>query len=216
MIDVINKPNNNNSSDQIPSFILNSEDISFEYLSSSPSCLRQKRSQPNLNRPLAKFPRLATNSQAIPFNLKPTTTTQSDQIDQTTQYILQARDLLLKACTSCKSHDRQSRLLDLLEVFREYTEFGRIRHTSTILASQVANLEKATQRIESQARAPQAKAQTAIQTKAPQYSIQPTWAKIADNQKEDWILISNKKKENAKSIAKSKDKSALSRRYTLL
>jgi hypothetical protein len=66
--------------------------------------------------------------------------------------VLQARDLLLKACSSCKAHDRQSRLLDLLEIFREYTEFGRVRHTSTLLASQVANLEKAIQRIEKQAK----------------------------------------------------------------
>ncbi|PMD62558.1 uncharacterized protein K444DRAFT_524174, partial [Hyaloscypha bicolor E] len=41
-----------------------------------------------------------------------------------------------------------SRLLDLVEIFRKYTEFGRIRHTSTLLALQVVNLENTTKRIE--------------------------------------------------------------------
>ncbi|PMD65270.1 uncharacterized protein K444DRAFT_519378, partial [Hyaloscypha bicolor E] len=41
-----------------------------------------------------------------------------------------------------------SRLLDLVEIFREYTEFGCICYTSTLLASQVANLENTTKRIE--------------------------------------------------------------------
>jgi hypothetical protein len=62
--------------------------------------------------------------------------------------IREARSLLVKAIGITQSHDQQSRLLDLVEIFREYTEFGRIRHTSTLLASQVANLENATKRIE--------------------------------------------------------------------
>lgn len=48
--------------------------------------------------------------------------------------ILQARDLLLQAYSVTNSREQQTRLLDLVEVFREYTELGRIRHTSTILA----------------------------------------------------------------------------------
>ena len=66
--------------------------------------------------------------------------------------ILQARDLLIQAYSLTSSRDQQARLLDLVEVFREYTEQGRIRHTSTILASQIANLEQATRKIENQAR----------------------------------------------------------------
>ncbi|PMD59783.1 uncharacterized protein K444DRAFT_529026, partial [Hyaloscypha bicolor E] len=40
-----------------------------------------------------------------------------------------------------------SRLLDLVEIFREYTKFGHIRYTSILLASQVANLKNTTKRI---------------------------------------------------------------------
>jgi len=41
----------------------------------------------------------------------------------------------------------------LLEIFREYTEKGKIQTTSKIIASQVANLETATRQIETKARA---------------------------------------------------------------
>ncbi len=67
------------------------------------------------------------------------------------QLILEARDLLVRAYTLTSNRGKQARLLDLLEVFREYTEHGRIRNTTTILASQVANLEQATRKIEKQA-----------------------------------------------------------------
>src|SRR5882757_5421023 len=91
--------------------------------------------------------------------------------------IREARSLLLKAINITPSHDQQSRLLDLVEIFREYTEFGRIRHTSTLLASQVANLENATKRIEIQSRtqqATQAKLAT-LATQANTSSGKPTW-----------------------------------------
>ena len=82
--------------------------------------------------------------------------------------IRQARSLIVKAISITPLYDQQSRLLDLVEIFREYTEFGRIRHTSTLLASQVANLENATKRIELQAK-----------TQAKTTLVKPTWAKIA-------------------------------------
>ena len=69
------------------------------------------------------------------------------------ELVLQARDLLLEASTRTELRDEQSRLLDLLEIFREYTEKGRLQHTSSIIASQVANLESATRKIETKARA---------------------------------------------------------------
>jgi hypothetical protein len=197
---------------------LNLEELLIGQISSSPSCLRQtKRSQPiTFHQPNPKIPRIFTDLPVIPINFNTTSElNQSQKKDQITEYIFQARDLLLKACSSCKAHDRQSRLLDLLEIFREYTEFGRVRHTSTLLASQIANLEKATQRIEKQAKAP-------IQTKPPIAPIQPTpqttnqrpiWASIAEKQKEDWNLVSKKK---ASKSPEEKDKLALSRRCTLL
>ena len=67
--------------------------------------------------------------------------------------ILQARDLLIQACSIASSHEEQSKLLDLLEIFREYTEKGRLQSASTIIASQVANLETATRQIENKTRA---------------------------------------------------------------
>ncbi|KAF4629687.1 hypothetical protein G7Y89_g8456 [Cudoniella acicularis] len=63
--------------------------------------------------------------------------------------ILEARDLLVKAAGLAKSHDEQSRILDLLEIFRDYTEKGKVYTTSKIIASQVANLESTTRKIES-------------------------------------------------------------------
>ncbi|KIM94777.1 hypothetical protein OIDMADRAFT_34783 [Oidiodendron maius Zn] len=52
------------------------------------------------------------------------------------------------AYTLEKSRDEQSKLLDLLEVLREFTENGRLQSASSIIASQVANVETATRQIE--------------------------------------------------------------------
>jgi hypothetical protein len=49
--------------------------------------------------------------------------------------ILNARDLIVQAYTLTKAREEQSKLLDLLEVFREYTEKGRLQTASTIIAS---------------------------------------------------------------------------------
>jgi hypothetical protein len=67
--------------------------------------------------------------------------------------VLQARDLIIQACSLASSREEQSKLLDLLEVFREYTEKGRLKAASTIIASQIANLETATRQIETKAKA---------------------------------------------------------------
>jgi hypothetical protein len=61
--------------------------------------------------------------------------------------------LIVQAYTLTKAREEQSKLLDLLEVFREYTEKGRLQTASTIIASQIANLESATRQIENKARA---------------------------------------------------------------
>ena len=74
--------------------------------------------------------------------------------------ILNARDLIVQAYTLTKAREEQSKLLDLLEVFREYTERGRIQAASSIIASQVAHLETATRQIET-------KAKTLAKTSAP-------------------------------------------------
>ena len=77
----------------------------------------------------------------------------SNSPESTRDAILQARDLLIQACSIASSHEEQSKLLDLLEIFREYTEKGRLQSASTIIASQVANLETATRQIENKTRA---------------------------------------------------------------
>jgi hypothetical protein len=58
--------------------------------------------------------------------------------------ILDARDLIVLASTLAESRNEQTRLLDLLEVFREYTEKGVLYKASSIILSQITNLETAT------------------------------------------------------------------------
>ena len=74
-------------------------------------------------------------------------------METTKTVLLQARDLIIKAYDLTNDRTEQSQLLDLLEVFREYTEKGNLSKASTIIASQVANLETATRQIETKARA---------------------------------------------------------------
>ena len=66
--------------------------------------------------------------------------------------ILEARDLIVLASTLTNSRDEQTRLLDLLSIFREYTEKGSLFKASTIITSQIANLESATRQLASKTR----------------------------------------------------------------
>jgi hypothetical protein len=66
--------------------------------------------------------------------------------------ILQARSLIVKAAGLTKAHEEQTRLLDLIEVFREYAEKGKVTTSSRIIASQVANLELTTRKIDLKAK----------------------------------------------------------------
>ena len=106
-----------------------------------------------LERPKAKLSRV----------LEPTQQTQTQPNQSTQDYtqptqppareaIRQARDLIIKALSLTESFEEQSRLLDLIKVFREYTEKGRLYKASSIIATQVANLEPATRKIETKAR----------------------------------------------------------------
>jgi hypothetical protein len=47
-----------------------------------------------------------------------------------------------------KDRDEQLRILDLLGIFREYIKKGTVLKTTAIIASQVANLERATRKVE--------------------------------------------------------------------
>ena len=104
-----------------------------------------------LERPKAKLSRV----------LKPTQQTQPNQSTQdytqltqtsTKEVIRQARDLIIKALSLTKSFEEQSRLLDLIKVFREYIEKGRLYKALNIIATQVANLKLATRKIETKTR----------------------------------------------------------------
>jgi hypothetical protein len=64
-------------------------------------------------------------------------------------FILEARDLLVKAAGLTKEYNEQTRLLDLIEIFREYAEKGKVLKTSNIIVSQIISLENTTRRIES-------------------------------------------------------------------
>jgi hypothetical protein len=71
-------------------------------------------------------------------------------IDKTSRiFILEAKDLLIKAIGLTKEYDKQTRLLDLIEIFREYTEKGKVLKTSNIIILQITSLENITWRIES-------------------------------------------------------------------
>jgi hypothetical protein len=148
-------------------------------------------------------------------------TTEPTQSHDAKELVLQARDLLVQAYSLTNSRNQQARLLDLVEIFREFTEFGRVRHTSSILATQVANLEKATRKIEIQAKVP-----------ISQVGVKPTFSEVAlpnPAKPENWTLVSSNKGNRTKtsngtsskettsmSTSSGKSKLALSRRCTLL
>jgi hypothetical protein len=64
-------------------------------------------------------------------------------------FILETRDLLVKTISLTKEYDKQTRLLDLIEIFREYAEKGKILKTSNIIVLQIVSLENTTRRMES-------------------------------------------------------------------
>jgi len=112
--------------------------------------------------------------------------------------ILEARDLLLKACTLTESRDEQGRLLDLLEIFREYTEKGELQKSSRIIASQVAHLETATRKIETQAKA-LTKTTPNVATSQTPLSRPPSYATTASNgankttSPQEWTVVGKPK-----------------------
>ena len=125
----------------------------------------------------------------------------------------------------------QAKLLDLLEVFREYTEKGYIRYTASILGSQIANLEQTSRKLEKQTKINYT---TSTSTSIP--SKPTSWATIASqpnpSSEPQWTIVSNKNQGNrtrasgTKSPSPSpkelaelkarKGKEALTRRCTLL
>ncbi|KAM3078772.1 hypothetical protein ACMFMG_012170 [Clarireedia jacksonii] len=91
--------------------------------------------------------------------------------DPASAKILQARDLLIEALSLVKSREKQTDILDLIEIFREYTESNQIKKASQLLAGQINNLEHATRRIETKATASVNTAKAA-QTKAKSLNVE--------------------------------------------
>ena len=130
--------------------------------------------------------------------------------------ILEARDLIIEASTLTKSRDEQSRILDLLEVFREYTEKGRLRSAATIIASQVANLETATRKIEAKAKAPAPLQKSTPTTTAtpPSFATIATTGARPSPSPQEWTTVGHKPKPPPKPVQPVKP--ASSRRLILV
>jgi hypothetical protein len=79
--------------------------------------------------------------------IKPTTP------DPASTKILQAHNLLVEAYSATKSRNKQAQILDLIEIFREYTESRKLQKITNQLASQVNNLEHTTRKIEAKTKA---------------------------------------------------------------
>jgi hypothetical protein len=67
--------------------------------------------------------------------------------------ILQVYDLLIEVYLAIKLCEKQFQILDLIEIFREYTKSGKLQKVINQLASQVNNLEYATRKIEAKTKA---------------------------------------------------------------
>lgn len=86
------------------------------------------------------------------------------QIEAATAKISEARQLLIEAAADLsEDRDEQSKVLDLLEIFRSYLEKKELpaAKTAKILAKQVANLEAASKKINEQSKQPRTFAQVA-------------------------------------------------------
>jgi hypothetical protein len=116
--------------------------------------------------------------------------------------LFEARDKIIEAYTLSSDLAEKSKILDLLEVFREYIEKGRLQQASTIIASQVVNLEQATRKIEKKAKAlaqPQEarpQASQVIQASTPLTFASAAAVGLAPgaSPSQEWTLVSNKAK----------------------
>jgi hypothetical protein len=115
-------------------------------------------------------------------------------------FILETKDLLVKTAGLTKEYDEQTRLLDLIEIFREYAEKRKVLKTSNIIVSQVASLKNITRRIESKAKE---LAQTAPKNRtiAQIASIDPKSIPISPKL-EEWTLVEKKKQYQTNKTAK--------------
>ncbi|KAF7564347.1 uncharacterized protein PtrM4_152510 [Pyrenophora tritici-repentis] len=103
--------------------------------------------QPPLNKRPAAFSPEITTRERNPFQ---NSQEKKPRAKDSTQAIFWARDLILQASTMAESHLSQNKLLQLLDVFRDFTELGRVTQQMTEkftaqLAYQTATLTSASQ-----------------------------------------------------------------------
>ncbi|KAF2633551.1 hypothetical protein BU25DRAFT_298191, partial [Macroventuria anomochaeta] len=114
-----------------------------------------------------------------------------------------ARNMVTQASKLADTHEEQTRLLDLLEVFRDFTENNRVnKHGVSVLASQVSNLESVSRSLGSKVKQLQKPTTaTTATTATPPEPTQPSpptrsYATTASNSQPkttDWQLVGNKK-----------------------
>lgn len=163
------------------------------------------------------FQKSSSPLEKTPSNKRPSTTcdmarpkrahTDLFQKHQTSrEAILAARDLIVLASQLSLDRSEQSTLLDLLQIFREYTEKGKVNYASSILATQVASLEIISKRIDNKTKQPKPglPAQLAKRTPLPEQQAQPqgtkaSYAQVVSSQtkaseKTEWSTIQRKTK----------------------
>ncbi|KAJ8058449.1 hypothetical protein OCU04_012637 [Sclerotinia nivalis] len=112
-----------NSQNQLD--ILNSDDPFRSPDRSIPFKINNKRRRQSINSGIRQFSQSGSNS------TKPK------------EAIQKARDLLILAASLEKETEEQSKILDLIEIFREYLEKGKLIKTSNIIILQIFHLENA-------------------------------------------------------------------------
>jgi hypothetical protein len=76
-----------------------------------------------------------------------------ESVDGTEECISTARDLLIKAAHQAESGSQQTKILDLLNIFREYLEKdGNLPRDASVLTAQLQRLEQTTQALQTTAR----------------------------------------------------------------
>jgi len=131
------------------------------------------------------------------------------------QAISLARDLVVQASQLAKTNDEKEKLLDLLEVFRDFTEHKRLnRQGLSIIASQVSNLEHVSKSLGTTAKLLQKPKENLSKASLPTSS--PTiasYAKVAATKpaEQPWQTIQRKEKKK-----EQKKPSLSSRRLVLI
>jgi hypothetical protein len=92
----------------------------------------KRTNQNQIQGPRTKEPRIFTAETPSPARTK----------------VLEARNLLIEACALAKSHEEKTKILDLIDIVREFSEKGRIQNTASILTTQIVNLETVARKLE--------------------------------------------------------------------